>query len=110
MVPYAGGIFRGIPPLARSRAPQQLPKKEFALFERSEFANSRQMRGAQGTRRRRASDTGRPFFWFFSLGVQRKERNIRKKAVVGLRCANHDLQLTNLCKSIYLTQRRKGAK
>jgi hypothetical protein len=35
-------------PLTRRRAPERLPKKEFALFERSEFANSRQHRGAQG--------------------------------------------------------------
>ncbi|MHB1183805.1 MAG: hypothetical protein ACYC4A_03775 [Desulfobulbia bacterium] len=35
-------------PLARSRAPERLPKKGFALFERSEFAKPRQHRGAQG--------------------------------------------------------------
>jgi hypothetical protein len=39
---------RGKIPLARSRAPERLPKKGFALFERSEFAKPRQHRGAQG--------------------------------------------------------------
>jgi hypothetical protein len=34
--------------LPRSRAPQRLPKKGFALFERSEFAKPRQHRGAPG--------------------------------------------------------------
>jgi hypothetical protein len=43
-------------PLSRSRAPQKLPKKEFELSERSEFSNSRQLRGAQGIRHRRTSD------------------------------------------------------
>ncbi len=51
--PLKGGakifkIFRFFP-LARSRAPQKLPKKEFELSERSEFSNSRQIRGAQGS-------------------------------------------------------------
>jgi hypothetical protein len=36
-------------PLARSRAPERLPKKGFALFEaKAEFAKPRQHRGAQG--------------------------------------------------------------
>ena len=35
-------------PLARRRAPERLPKRGFALFERSEFAKPRQHRGAQG--------------------------------------------------------------
>ena len=35
-------------PLARSRAPERLPKRGFALFERSEFAKPRQHQGAQG--------------------------------------------------------------
>jgi hypothetical protein len=39
---------RGKIPLARSRAPERLPKRGFALFERSEFAKPRQHRGAQG--------------------------------------------------------------
>jgi hypothetical protein len=30
-------------PLARRRAPEKLPKREVALFERSEFATSRQL-------------------------------------------------------------------
>jgi hypothetical protein len=34
--------------LARSRAPERLPKRGFALFERSEFAKPRQHREAQG--------------------------------------------------------------
>jgi hypothetical protein len=61
---------------ARSRAPQQLPIKEFALFESPQggICKLRQLRGAQGIRCRRTSGTGRPFFWFFSLGVQRKEQ------------------------------------
>ncbi|MBU4411551.1 MAG: hypothetical protein KKG98_00045, partial [Proteobacteria bacterium] len=41
---WGGGKF----PLARSRAPERLPKRGFALFERSEFAKPRQHRGAQG--------------------------------------------------------------
>jgi hypothetical protein len=63
--------------LAHSRAPEQLPEKEFALSERSEFANSRQLRGAQGTRRRRASDTGALSFGSFLWA--RKEKNKQRK-------------------------------
>jgi hypothetical protein len=37
-------------PISRSRASQDLSKKEFELFERSEFLNSRQIREAQEIR------------------------------------------------------------
>jgi hypothetical protein len=47
--------------LARSRAPQKLPKKEFELSERSEFSNSRQFRGAQGIPPEAGQVTGVPF-------------------------------------------------
>jgi hypothetical protein len=39
----AGQMGEGKIPLARSRAPEKLPKREVALFERSEFATSRQL-------------------------------------------------------------------
>jgi hypothetical protein len=67
-------------PLARSRAPERLPKRGFALFERKPSLQSPgsieeyPMRGINsghpafgGT-----SDTG-PFLWFVSLGKQRNE-------------------------------------
>jgi hypothetical protein len=67
-------------PLTRSRAPERLPKKEFALFERSEFANSRQHRGVphaghklRASRLRRDKGHRVPFLWFVSLGKQRNE-------------------------------------
>jgi hypothetical protein len=59
-------------PLSHSRAPQKLPKKEFELFERSEFTNSRQVRGAQGTPLKAGQMTGALSFGSFSLGKQRK--------------------------------------
>jgi len=59
-------------PLSCSRAPQKLPKKEFELFERSEFSNSRQVRGAQGTPLQVGQMTGALSFGSFSLGMQRK--------------------------------------
>jgi len=39
----AGQMGENRLPLARSRAPEKLPKREVALFERSEFATSRQL-------------------------------------------------------------------
>ena len=36
-------------PIGTCRAPEKLATKDFALFERSEFAKSRQLRGAQGS-------------------------------------------------------------
>jgi hypothetical protein len=59
-------------PLSCSRAPQKLPNKEFELFERSEFSNSRQVRGAQGTPLKAGQMTGALSFGSFSLGMQRK--------------------------------------
>jgi len=55
-------------PLARSRAPERLPKREFALFERSEFAKPRQHRGAQGIPPKAGQETQGafslvPFLW-----------------------------------------------
>jgi hypothetical protein len=68
-------------PLARSRAPERLPKRGFALSERSEFAKPRQHRGVPLTghklresRLRRDKGHRGPFLWFVSLGKQRNER------------------------------------
>ena len=61
-------------PLARSRAPERLPKRGFALFERSEFAKPRQHRGAQGIPPAAGQVTRVPFLWFVSLGKQRNEQ------------------------------------
>jgi hypothetical protein len=67
--------------LARSRAPERLPKKGFALFERSEFAKPRQHRGAQGIPPPAGQVTRGPFLWFVSLG---KQRNEQKDKVISL--------------------------
>jgi hypothetical protein len=61
-------------PLARSRAPERLPKRGFALSERSEFAKPRQHRGAQGIPPSAGQETRGPFLWFVSLGKQRNEQ------------------------------------
>jgi hypothetical protein len=45
---------------------------EFELSERSEFSNSRQIRGAQGTPLQAGQMTGALSFGSFSLGMQRK--------------------------------------
>jgi hypothetical protein len=58
----------GNTPLARSRAPQQLPKKEFALSEPPQGASLQtpgSCEDAQGIRRRRTSDTGALSFGSF---------------------------------------------
>jgi hypothetical protein len=68
-------------PLARSRAPERLPKRGFALFERSEFAKPRQHRGAQGIPPTAGQGTRGPFLWFVSLG---KQRNEQKNEVIPL--------------------------
>jgi hypothetical protein len=61
--------------LARSRAPERLPKRGFALFEAlAEFAKPRQHRGAQGIPPAAGQETRVPFLWFVSLGKQRNER------------------------------------
>jgi hypothetical protein len=57
-------------------------KKDFALFERSEFAKSRQLRGAQGSPKgqqcySRGEWQGAVSFGNFSLGKQRKSYNPR---------------------------------
>jgi len=59
-------------PLARSRAPERLPKRGFALSERSEFAKPRQHRGVphaghklRASRLRRDKRHGGPFFGSF---------------------------------------------
>jgi len=49
-------------PFHASRAAQNLPIKEFKLFERSEFLNSRQIRAAQGSPAVRDRVNGCPFF------------------------------------------------
>jgi hypothetical protein len=61
-------------PLARRRAPERLPKKGFALFERSEFAKPRQHRGAQGLPPSAGQVPGCPFFGSFLWAS--KEMNI----------------------------------
>ena len=75
------GMGREKIPLARSRAPERLPKKAFALFERSEFANARQRRGVplkghklRASRLRRDKCLGCPFFGSFLWAS--KEMNI----------------------------------
>ena len=67
-------------PLARSRAPQRLPKKGFALFERSEFAKPRQHRGAQGIPPSAGQGTRVPFSCFFFWARKRRKREQQKKA------------------------------
>jgi hypothetical protein len=47
-----------------------MPNKEFELSERSEFSNSRQLRGAQGIPK--GQMPGAFSFGSFSLGTQRK--------------------------------------
>jgi hypothetical protein len=66
-------------PLARSRAPERLPKKGFALFERSEFAKPRQHRGAQGIPPTAGQVSGCPFFGSFLWAS--KEMNGRIKHI-----------------------------
>jgi hypothetical protein len=61
--------------LARSRAPQKLPKKEFELSEQSEFSNSRLLRGAQGSPQDQVTRV--PFLspfhcWFVFFGQAKK--------------------------------------
>jgi hypothetical protein len=51
--------------ISRSRAVLNLPKKEFILFERSEFINSRQIRAAQGSSPQAIQVNGCPFFGSF---------------------------------------------
>ncbi|MCX5875530.1 MAG: hypothetical protein NT087_04390 [Deltaproteobacteria bacterium] len=70
--------------MARSRAPERLPKKGFALFEAlAEFAKPRQHRGTQGIPPTAGQETQGAlslvrFFgqakWFVSLGKQRNEQ------------------------------------
>jgi hypothetical protein len=69
--------------LACSRAPERLPKKGFALFERSEFAKPRQHRGAQGIPPLAGQGTQGAFSsplrcWFVFFG-QAKKMNRRTK-------------------------------
>jgi hypothetical protein len=65
-------------PLARSRAPERLPKRGFALFERSEFAKPRQpSRSAGHPANGGTRDTGCPFFGSFLWA--RKEMNRKTK-------------------------------
>ena len=58
-------------------------KKDFALSKRSEFAKSRQRRGAQGSPQDQVA--GCRFFWFLFFG-QAKKRNKYKK-MMGFSCA-----------------------
>ncbi|MFA6500000.1 MAG: hypothetical protein WCV64_11795, partial [Desulfurivibrionaceae bacterium] len=67
-------------PLARSRAPERLPKRGFALFEaKAEFAKPRQHRGAQGLPPSAGQVTRVPFLRRFAAGSflwASKEMNI----------------------------------
>ena len=66
-------------PLARSRAPERLPKRGFALFERSEFAKPRQHRGAQGIPPAAGQGaTGGPFFGSFLWASKEMNRRIKR--------------------------------
>jgi hypothetical protein len=65
--------------LARSRAPQRLPKKGFALFERSEFAKPRQsIEEHRVSRLRRDEGHGCPFL-VSSFGHAKEEKENNKK-------------------------------
>ena len=66
--------------ISRRRAAQNLPKKEFELFERSEFLNSRQIRAAQGSPAfLRDQVNGCTFFGSFLYAS--KEMNIKKNYI-----------------------------
>jgi hypothetical protein len=76
--------------LARSRAPERLPKKGFALFEaKAEFAKPRQHRGAQGIPPMAGQGAQGAFsFGSFSLG-KAKKMNRRTKNIpltAGIAC------------------------
>jgi hypothetical protein len=68
-------------PLARRRAPERLPKRGFALFERSEFAKPRQHRGAQGIPPAAGQVAGCPFL-VSSFGQTKEEKENRKKPFI----------------------------
>jgi len=73
--------------LARSRAPERLPKKGFALFERSEFAKPRQHRGAQGIPPMAGQETPGalslvPFLWASKEMNKGMETNYLTAAIV----------------------------
>ena len=85
---------RGKFPLARRRAPERLPKREVALFERSEFATSRQHRGAQGIPPTGAQVAGCLFFFVLFLWAS-KEKEQKKEA--------YFLTKVFSCQTLYLT-------
>jgi hypothetical protein len=61
-------------PLSRGRALQKGPDYARGLFERSEFPRAPDL--SRSTEVPKDRVTGRPFFWFFSLGEQRKRTKI----------------------------------
>ena len=65
--------------ISRSRAAQNLPYKEFDLFERSEFSNSRQICAAQGSPPKAGQVNGCPFFWFVFFGKTKKMNWLNKQ-------------------------------
>jgi hypothetical protein len=79
LVPYDyAAIFFAI---SRRRAAQNLPNKEFGLFERSEFPNSRQIRAVQGSPPQVDQVAGCPFFWFVFFR-QVKKMNKKNKIMI----------------------------
>jgi hypothetical protein len=61
--------------LARSRAPERLPKKGFALFEaKPSLQSPGSIEERRDSRQRRDKGHRVPFLWFVSLGKQRNEQ------------------------------------
>jgi hypothetical protein len=62
-------------PLARSRAPERLPKRGFALFEaKPSLQSPGSIEEHRVSRLRRDKGHRGPFLWFVSLGKQRNEQ------------------------------------
>jgi hypothetical protein len=62
-------------PLARSRAPERLPEKGFALFEaKPSLQSPGSIEEHRVSRLRRDKGHRGPFLWFVSLGKQRNEQ------------------------------------
>jgi hypothetical protein len=73
--PARRGRTNGEFPLARSRAPERLPKRGFALFEAQPSLQSPgSIEEHRVSRLRRDKRHRVPFLWFVSLGKQRNER------------------------------------
>ena len=70
----AGQMGGGKFPLARSRAPERLPKRGFALFEaKPSLQSPGSIEEHRVSRLRRDKRHRGPFLWFVSLGKQRNE-------------------------------------